>query len=178
MSEDRLDLSRPFVPVRIAILTLSDSRTLETDTSGALLVDRLQAAGHLLADRVLLPDDRAALEAQLRTWIDDPQVQVVITTGGTGLTGRDITPEAFAAVQEKDIPGFGELFRWLSYQSIGTSTMQSRACAGIARGTYLFAVPGSTGACKDAWDGILRWQLDSRHKPCNLVELMPRLAEK
>ncbi len=168
---------RPFIAVNIAVLTVSDSRTLETDTSGATLVGRLEAAGHRLADRAVVKDDTAAIVACLRRWIDDPEVDVVITTGGTGVTGRDVTPEAFAQVVEKDIPGFGELFRWLSYQKIGTSTIQSRATAGVAGGTYLFAVPGSTGACKDAWDGILATQLDSRFRPCNFVELMPRLKE-
>ena len=173
----RLDDTRPFLPVRIAILTVSDTRTLANDTSGDALVQRLTAAGHQLAARAILPDDAAAIEAQLRHWIADPAVDVVISTGGTGVTGRDVTPEAFQAVYDKEIPGFGELFRMLSYAKIGTSTMQSRATGGVAQGTYLFALPGSTGACRDGWDDILRWQLDSRHRPCNLVELMPRLKE-
>lgn len=173
----QIDETRAFRPVNIALLTVSDRRTLAEDTSGDLLQQRLTEAGHTLAARVLLKDDLAAIIAQLNAWIDDAQVDCVITTGGTGLTGRDVMPEAFKAVVEKEIPGFGELFRWISFRSIGTSTMQSRATAGLARGTYLFALPGSTGACRDGWDEILRWQLDARHKPCNLVELMPRLRE-
>ena len=173
----KIDETRAFRPVNIALLTVSDRRTLAEDTSGDLLQQRLTDAGHTLAARVLLKDDLAAIIAQLNAWIDDAQVDCIITTGGTGLTGRDVMPEAFKAVVEKEIPGFGELFRWISFRSIGTSTMQSRATAGLARGTYLFALPGSTGACRDGWDEILRWQLDARHKPCNLVELMPRLRE-
>ncbi len=172
-----IDESRPFVACHIAVMTVSDTRTLENDTSGQTLVDRATKAGHRVVARVIVPDDRAKIAAQLAAWIDDPQVDVVIATGGTGVTGRDVTPEAFGDVIEKEIPGFGELFRWLSYQKIGTSTIQSRALAGVARGTYLFALPGSTGACKDAWDGILATQLDSRFRPCNFVELMPRLRE-
>ena len=168
---------REFISVNIAILTVSDSRTLENDTSGKTLVDRLEAAGHKLAAREIIVDEVALIAAKLREWISDPQIDVVIATGGTGVTGRDITPEAFAEVVEKDIPGFGEVFRMLSYEKIATSTIQSRATAGVAGGTYLFAIPGSTGACKDAWDGILVHQLDARHKPCNFVELMPRLKE-
>ncbi|MEJ7926552.1 molybdenum cofactor biosynthesis protein B [Sphingobium sp. AN641] len=173
-----IDESLPFLPVRIAVLTVSDSRTLVEDRSGDTLVARIEAAGHILADRHIIRDERSAIVARLHAWIDDPQVDCVITTGGTGVTGRDVTPEALAQVQDKDIPGFGELFRWLSYQSIGTSTIQSRATACVARGTYIFALPGSTGAVKDAWDGILVTQLDSRHRPCNFVELMPRLTER
>jgi molybdenum cofactor biosynthesis protein B len=173
----RIDESRPFIPVNIAVLTVSDTRTLETDTSGQTLVDRLTGAGHRLADRSIVKDEAPAIAARFRAWITDPQVDVVISTGGTGVTGRDVTPEAFARVIEKDIPGFGELFRFLSYQKIGTSTIQSRAMAGVAGGTYLFALPGSSGAVKDAWDGILATQLDNRHRPCNFVELMPRLQE-
>jgi len=168
---------RPFVPVRIAVLTVSDTRTLDNDTSGQILVGRLEDAGHVLADRAIIKDEADLIEAQLQTWIADPQIDVVISTGGTGVTGRDVTPEAFGRVIEKDIPGFGELFRWLSFQKIGSSTIQSRAMAGVANGTYLFALPGSSGACKDAWDGILVTQLDSRFRPCNFVELMPRLKE-
>ncbi|MEQ8347122.1 MAG: molybdenum cofactor biosynthesis protein B [Sneathiellaceae bacterium] len=168
---------RRFIPCNIAVLTVSDSRTEATDTSGATLVARLEAAGHRLAGRRILPDDRPELEAQLRAWIADPGIDIVLATGGTGVTGRDVTPEAFAAVWEKEIAGFGELFRMLSYQKIGTSTVQSRATAGVAGGTYLFALPGSTGACKDGWDMILKDQLDYRHKPCNFVELLPRLQE-
>ncbi len=173
-----IDESRPFQQVRIAVLTVSDTRGPEDDKSGDTLVARLETAGHVLAARMLLRDDVDAIAAQLDKWIDDPHIDCIITTGGTGVTGRDVTPEAFAKVCEKDIPGFGELFRWLSYQSIGTSTVQSRATAGVARGTYLFALPGSTGAVKDGWDGILASQLDSRHRPCNFVELMPRLRER
>lgn len=172
-----IDESLPFKPVRIAVLTVSDSRTLETDRSGDTLVSRLEGDGHVLAAREIVTDDAPAIAVILTRWIDDPQVDCVITTGGTGLTGRDVTPEAFAQVCEKDIPGFGEYFRWISAKKIGTSTIQSRAMAGVARGTYLFALPGSTGACKDGWDEILRSQLDFRHRPCNFVELMPRLRE-
>ncbi|MBT3358665.1 MAG: molybdenum cofactor biosynthesis protein B [Rhodospirillales bacterium] len=168
---------REFVAVNIAILTVSDSRTLENDGSGQTLVSRLEAAGHKLAAREIVADEVDLIAAQLRQWIADPEIDAVIATGGTGVTGRDITPEAFAEVVEKDIPGFGEVFRMLSYEKIKTSTIQSRATAGVAGGTYLFAIPGSTGACKDAWDGILVHQLDARHKPCNFVELMPRLKE-
>lgn len=173
-----IDQSLPFLPVRIAVLTISDTRTLADDRSGDTLVQRLTDAGHILADRAIVRDDVEAIVARLDGWIDDPQVDCVISTGGTGVTGRDVTPEAFARVRDKEIEGFGELFRWLSYQSIGTSTIQSRATAGVARGTYLFALPGSTGACRDGWDGILASQLDSRHRPCNFVELMPRLQER
>lgn len=172
-----IDESRAFTPVRIAVLTVSDTRGLAEDRSGDTLVARLTAAGHSLADRAIERDDVAAIVARLESWIDDPQIDVVISTGGTGVTGRDVTPEALAALGGKDIPGFGELFRWLSFQTIGTSTIQSRACAVVVRGTYIFALPGSTGAVKDGWDGILATQLDSRHRPCNFVELMPRLRE-
>ncbi len=171
------DQGRPFVPVRIAVMTVSDTRTAADDRSGDVLVERLGAAGHVLAARTLVRDERAAIEAQLRAWVADPAVEVVIATGGTGVTGRDVTPEAFAAVYDKEIPGFGELFRWLSFAKIGTSTIQSRATAGVAGGTYLFALPGSPGACRDAWDDILVHQLDSRTRPCNFVELLPRLTE-
>ncbi len=173
----RIDESRPFLPVRIAVLTVSDTRSLANDTSGQALADRIAAAGHVVADRAISKDDVGAIETRLRGWIADPAVDVVITTGGTGITGRDVTPEAFDRVLEKRIEGFGELFRMLSYAKIGTSTMQSRALGGVAGGTYLFALPGSTGAVKDAWDDILVFQLDNRHRPCNLVELMPRLQE-
>ena len=173
-----IDPDRTFIPVSIAVLTVSDTRGPENDTSGDTLVARLTTAGHSLAARAILRDDVPALVAQFNAWIDDPLIDCIISTGGTGVTGRDITPEALAQVQEKEIPGFGELFRWLSFQTIGTSTIQSRACAGVARGTYIFALPGSTGAVKDGWDGILRDQLDSRHRPCNFVELMPRLQER
>ncbi len=173
-----IDESRLFIPVRIAVMTVSDTRTLADDRSGDTLVARLGDAGHVLADRMIVRDDVAAICAQLNLWIRDPEVDCIITTGGTGVTGRDVTPEALAQVWDKEIPGFGELFRWLSFQSIGTSTVQSRATAGVARGTYIFALPGSTGAVKDGWDGILASQLDSRHRPCNFVELMPRLTER
>lgn len=172
-----IDEGRAFIPVRIAVLTVSDTRGLAEDRSGDTLVERIEDAGHILADRAILRDDADAIVARLHNWIDDESVDVVITTGGTGVTGRDVTPEALERVATKMIPGFGELFRWLSYAKIGTSTIQSRACACVARGTYIFALPGSTGAVKDGWDGILRDQLDSRHRPCNFVELMPRLSE-
>ena len=172
-----IDESRPFLPVNIAILTVSDTRTEADDRSGDTLVKRLQSDGHQLADRAIVKDDPDSIVSQLQAWINNPNVDVVVATGGTGVTGRDVTPEAFERVCEKDIPGFGELFRWISYQKIGTSTIQSRAVAGIAKGTYLFALPGSTGACKDGWDGILRHQLDNRFRPCNFVELMARLQE-
>jgi molybdenum cofactor biosynthesis protein B len=173
-----IDEDAAFLPVRIAVLTVSDSRTLADDRSGDTLVGRLSAAGHVLADRAIVKDEVAAIVSRLHAWIDDPQIDCVITTGGTGVTGRDVTPEAIERIQDKPIPGFGELFRWLSYQTIGTSTVQSRACACVTRGTYIFALPGSTGAVKDGWDGILKDQLDSRHRPCNFVELMPRLMER
>jgi molybdenum cofactor biosynthesis protein B len=172
-----IDPALPFLPVRIAVLTVSDTRSASDDRSGDTLVARIEAAGHVVADRAIVADDATLLVARLHVWIEDPAIDCVISTGGTGVTGRDVTPEAFARVWEKEIPGFGELFRWLSFQTIGTSTVQSRACAGVARGTYLFALPGSTGAVKDGWDGILKDQLDSRHRPCNFVELMPRLLE-
>jgi molybdenum cofactor biosynthesis protein B len=174
---NRIDESKVFLPVQIAVATISDTRTAANDTSGDTLAARVVAAGHVVAARAIIRDDADAIEVLLRGWIADPAVDVVITTGGTGVTGRDVTPEAFARVLDKTIEGFGELFRMLSYQKIGTSTMQSRALGGVANGTYLFALPGSTGAVKDGWDDILRYQLDSRHKPCNLVELMPRLKE-
>ena len=168
----------PFHPVRIAVLTVSDSRGPAEDRSGDTLVARIEGAGHILADRAIVTDDVERITARLHGWIDDPQIDCVITTGGTGVTGRDVTPEALKAVWDKEIPGFGELFRWLSYAKIGTSTIQSRATAGVARGTYIFALPGSTGAVKDGWDDILVHQLDIRHKPCNFVELMGRLQER
>ena len=172
-----IDERIPFVAINIAVLTVSDTRGVAEDRSGDTLVQRIEAAGHRLADRAIVKDEIADIVARLKGWIDDPAVDCVISTGGTGVTGRDVTPEAFAQVFEKDIPGFGELFRWQSYQKIGSSTIQSRAVAGVAGGTYLFALPGSTGAVKDAWDGILQQQLDIRHQPCNFVELMPRLRE-
>jgi molybdenum cofactor biosynthesis protein B len=172
-----IDPARHFIPVNIAVLTVSDSRDASNDTSGDTLTARITAAGHRVTARAILKDDADLLETQLRQWIADQNIDVVISTGGTGITGRDITPEAFARVLEKTIEGFGELFRMLSYQKIGTSTLQSRALGGVAGGTYLFALPGSTGAVKDGWDDILVHQLDNRHRPCNLVELMPRLNE-
>ena len=173
-----IDEARDFLPVRIALLTISDSRTAAEDKSGDILAERIAGAGHVLADRLLLRDDVDDIVAMLHRWVDDSQVDCVITTGGTGLTGRDVTPEALARLGGKDIPGFGEMFRWLSFNSIGVSTIQSRACAVVARGTYVFALPGSTGAVKDGWDQILVHQLDSRFRPCNFVELMPRLIER
>lgn len=172
-----IDPARPFKPVRIAVLSVSDTRTLETDTSGQTLADRLTAAGHELAARAIVKDDKGAIASQLRDWIADARVDVVITTGGTGLTGRDVTVEAVRPLFEKEIDGFSAVFHEISFKSVGTSTMQSRACAGVANGTYIFCLPGSTGAVKDAWDGILQYQLDFRHRPCNFVEIMPRLME-
>lgn len=173
----KIDESLTFKPLHLAILTVSDTRTEETDESGRILVERARDAGHEVVEKVIVVDEQSAIEKQLRTWIDDERVDVVISTGGTGVTGRDVTPEAFAAVYEKEIPGFGELFRMLSYESIGTSTIQSRATAGVAAGTYLFALPGSRGAVRDAWDKILVLQLDIRLRPCNFAELIPRLRE-
>ena len=172
-----LDPNRPFLAVNIAVLTISDTRGLAEDKSGDTLVERIEKAGHKVAAREIVRDEQADIVARLKSWIADPNVDVVISTGGTGVTGRDITPEAFQAVFEKEIPGFGELFRFLSFQKIGSSTIQSRAVGGVAGGTYLFALPGSSGACRDAWDDILVHQLDYRFKPCNFVELMPRLQE-
>ena len=173
----KIDESRPFLAVNIAVLTVSDTRVEADDKSGNTLVERLTADGHRLAARAIVKDDIPSITAHLMTWIDDPAIDVVISTGGTGVTGRDVTPEAFHAIYDKEIPGFGELFRMISYEKVGTSTMQSRATAGVTGNTYLFALPGSPSACRDAWDGILKFQLDSRHRPCNLVELMPRLTE-
>ncbi len=172
-----IDESLPFKPVRIAVMTVSDSRTLETDKSGDTLVGRVEGDGHILAAREIVSDDADLIAETLNRWIDDPEIDCIISTGGTGLTGRDVTPEALDHVQEKDIPGFGEYFRWVSAKKIATSTIQSRALAVLSRGTYLFALPGSPGACKDGWDEILHFQLDFRHRPCNFVELMPRLRE-
>jgi len=173
----RLDDSRPFLPVQIALLTVSDTRTLDDDKSGNTLAELIARDGHRVARRQIVRDDQALIVTQLEAWIADPEIDVVISTGGTGVTGRDVTPEAFHSVFEKEIPGFGEIFRWLSWQKVGTSTIQSRATAGVAHGTYLFALPGSPSACRDAWEGILSQQLDNRHRPCNFVELMPRLNE-
>ncbi len=172
-----IDGSKVFVPVNIAVLTVSDTRELDNDRSGDIIVTRIKDDGHTLVARAVVKDEISEIVANLKKWIDDPSVDVVISTGGTGVTGRDVTPEAFETVFEKKIEGFGELFRWISFQKIGTSTIQSRATAGVAGGTYLFALPGSTGACKDAWDEILRNQLDIRFRPCNFVEIMPRLRE-
>jgi len=173
-----IDESRQFKPIAIAVLTVSDTRGPDEDTSGDILAERIVAAGHRLATRALEKDDAEAIARRLNNWIDDPTIDAVVSTGGTGLTGRDVTPEALDRVKDKDIEGFGELFRWISYQTIGTSTVQSRACAVVARGTYSFALPGSNGAVKDGWDRILAEQLDSRNRPCNFVELMPRLRER
>ena len=173
-----IDESRSFKPVNIALLTISDTRRIADDSSGDILAGRIREAGHQLAAREISRDDQNEIAAHLHRWIDDEMVDAIITTGGTGLTGRDQTPEVLDRVKDKDIPGFGELFRWLSYETIGVSTIQSRACAVIARGTYIFALPGSNGAVKDGWDKILASQLDNRHRPCNFVELMPRLRER
>ncbi len=173
----RIDDSIPFRPLRIAVLTVSDTRDATSDRSGDILVERLRGAGHVLADRAIVRDEVEEIAARLRAWAEDPEIEVVLTTGGTGVTGRDVTPEALAQVVEKRIPGFGELFRWLSYAKIGTSTIQSRADAGVLEGTYIFCLPGSPGACRDAWDGILATQLDIRYRPCNFAEMMPRLRE-
>ena len=173
----KIEGERPFLPVNIGVLTVSDTRTFDDDRSGQTLVDRIMAAGHRVTRREIVKDEIHLIVILLRQWISAPDVDVIIATGGTGVTGRDITPEAFRQVIEKEIPGFGELFRWISYQKIKTSTVQSRAMAGVADGKYLFALPGSPGACRDGWDEILKDQLDSRHKPCNFVELMPRLKE-
>ncbi len=170
--------NRDFLPVNIAVMTVSDTRTEADDRSGNTLIERLEAAGHKLADRAIIRDEADLIAEKMEQWIDNPEIDVIISTGGTGVTGRDVTPEALNRVAEKEIPGFGELFRWISYQKIKTSTIQSRAMGAVARGTYIFALPGSTGACKDAWDDILVYQLDVRTKPCNFVELMPRLQEK
>ncbi|WGF86545.1 molybdenum cofactor biosynthesis protein B [Marinivivus vitaminiproducens] len=172
-----IDESRTFQPLRIAVLTVSDTRDRSNDSSGDLLVERLTAAGHKLADRAIVKDDASLIASRFAAWIADQGVDVVISTGGTGVTGRDVTPEALEQVAEKMIPGFGEMFRLVSFQKIGTSALQSRATAAVAGGTYLFALPGSTGACRDGWDEILHTQLDSRHRPCNFAELIPRLQE-
>ena len=172
-----IDQSRVFIPVRIALLTMSDTRTAEEDKSGNLLVELITKASHEVGARALVKDDLMAIRAKVEKWIDDPAIDCVITTGGTGFTGRDVTPEAIRPLFEKEMDGFSALFHMISYQKVATSTIQSRACAGVARGTYIFCLPGSPGACRDAWDGILQYQLDARHLPCNLVEIMPRLQE-
>jgi len=173
----RFDESKEFIPVRIAVLTVSDTRGLDQDKSGDTLVGRIEAAGHILADRKIIRDERDEIAAQLRAWCANKEIDVIISTGGTGLTGRDVTVEAHRDVYEKEIEAFGTVFTMVSMQKIGTSAVQSRATGGVANGTYLFALPGSTGACKDAWDEILQYQLDYRHLPCNFVEIFPRLDE-
>jgi molybdenum cofactor biosynthesis protein B len=173
----KIDESRPFIPMKIAVLTVSDTRSLDDDKSGSLLAERLTAAGHVLADRAIVTDDVEAIRARVKAWIADPAVDVTITTGGTGFTGRDVTPEALEPVFEKRMEGFSAVFHRISYDKIGVSTVQSRATAGVAGGTFIFVLPGSPGACRDAWDGILQSQLDYRHKPCNFVEIAPRLDE-
>lgn len=177
-SAGRLSDTARFTPVRIAVLTVSDTRDEESDTSGKLLADRVVRDGHILAARAWAKDDILAIQAALETWIADPDIDVVLTTGGTGLTGRDVTPEAARPLFDKEIEGFQTIWHTVSYASVGLSTLQSRACAGLARGTFIFCLPGSNGACKDGWDKVIRWQLDSRHMPCNMVELMPRLLER
>lgn len=172
-----IDETKDFIPVRIAVLTVSDTRGLAEDRSGDTLVERLTGAGHILARRAILQDERSEIAAKLREWVADPEIDVILSTGGTGLTGRDVTVEAHRDVYEKEIEAFGTVFTIISMQKIGTSAVQSRATGGVAGGTYLFALPGSPGACRDAWDEILKWQLDYRHRPCNFVEIMPRLDE-
>ena len=173
----KLDESRPFIPINIAVLTVSDTRTAKEDKSGGYLAERIAEAGHHLAERALLKDDVAAIREKVAGWIANPGIDAVITTGGTGFTGRDVTPEAVSSLFEKEIDGFSVIFHLLSYEKVGTSTIQSRARGGVANGTYIFCLPGSPGACKDAWEGILKWQLDNRHRPCNFVEILPRLTE-
>jgi molybdenum cofactor biosynthesis protein B len=173
----KIDDTRPFIPIGIAVLTVSDTRSLADDRSGDALVAMLESAGHRLAARALVKDDVPEIKAKVQAWIADAAVDVVITTGGTGFTGRDVTPEAVRPLFEKEVDGFSTVFHLVSFQKVGTSTIQSRACAGLARGTYIFCLPGSPGACKDAWNEILKWQLDNRHRPCNFVEIMPRLEE-
>lgn len=173
----RLDLSKEFIPLKIAVLTMSDTRSLAEDRSGTVLVERLLAAGHKLSDRAICKDDIGQIQDQVSKWIADRNIDVIITTGGTGFTGRDVTPEALTPLFEKHMDGFSHVFHRVSFEKIGTSTIQSRATAGVANSTYIFALPGSSGACKDAWDEILVFQLDYRHQPCNFVEIMPRLDE-
>ena len=174
----RIDETIAFAPIGIAVMTISDSRTPETDKSGDLLAERILGAGHRLAGREIVEDDIGQIQSMVKSWIAQPEVDAVITTGGTGVTGRDITPEAMRGIFDKEIEGFGEMFRWLSFKKIGTSALQSRAIGGVAGGTYIFSLPGSPSACKDGWDDILQWQLDIRHQPCNFVEIMPRLMER
>jgi molybdenum cofactor biosynthesis protein B len=173
----RIDESRLFIPVGIAVLTVSDTRSLADDKSGQILVDRLTEAGHRLAARKIVPDEKQEIREAVRAWIEDPEVDVIVTTGGTGFTGRDVTPEAIEPLFEKRMEGFSEVFHRISYDKIGTSTIQSRATGGVANATFIFVLPGSPGACRDAWDGILKFQLDYRHRPCNFIEIMPRLDE-
>ena len=173
----RIDETLPLTAVRVAVLTVSDTRDEESDTSGRLLAERVKGAGHTLAAKALVPDDRAAIRAQVNAWISSKDVDVIVTTGGTGITGRDVTPEALEPLFDKKIDGFSVVFHLVSYQTVGLSTLQSRATAGIIGGVFVFCLPGSPGACRDGWDKVIRWQLDSRHKPCNMVELMPRLLE-
>jgi molybdenum cofactor biosynthesis protein B len=174
----RIDASLPFKPVRIAVLTVSDTRDEESDTSGAVLAARIARDGHVVASRAWVGDSVVEIQTQVRQWIAATDIDAIISTGGTGLTGRDVTPEALRPLFEKEIDGFANVWHMVSYQSVGLSTLQSRACAGVSNGTFIFALPGSNGACKDGWDKVIRWQLDSRHMPCNLVEIMPRLTEQ
>ena len=173
----KLDETRPFIPVRIAVLTVSDTRGPTEDKSGDSLAEMIVRAGHELAERAIVKDEVEDIRRKVMSWIADPRIDVVISTGGTGFTGRDVTPEAIKPLFEKEIEGFSTVFHMISYEKVGTSTIQSRACGGLAQGTYIFCLPGSPGACKDAWNGILVHQLDNRHRPCNLVEIMPRLEE-
>lgn len=173
----RIDESRPFIPLRIAVLTVSDTRTLADDKSGATLAELIEADGHVLAGREIAKDDKAAIQEAVKKWIAAPDVDCILTTGGTGFTGRDVTPEAVKPLFDKEIDGFSIVFHMLSFQKVGTSTIQSRACGGLAGETYVFCLPGSPGACRDGWNGILKWQLNNKHRPCNFVEIMPRLSE-
>ena len=173
----KIDEARPFIAVRIAVLAVSDTRKLEEDRSGAVLAEMIRDAGHELADRAIVKDEVPEIRAKVQAWISDPRIDAVVTTGGTGFTGRDVTPEAVKPLFEKEIDGFSTVFHMISFEKVGTSTIQSRACGGVAQGTYIFCLPGSPGACRDAWNGILKWQLDNRHRPCNFVEIMPRLEE-
>ena len=174
----RIDENLPFKPVHVAVLTISDTRDIESDTSGALLAELAQRDGHRIDARALVRDDVGEIRAQVSAWLEDPHIDVIVSTGGTGLTGRDVTPEALRSLFEKEIDGFSVVWHMLSFESVGLSTLQSRACAGVAKGKFIFALPGSNGACRDGWEKIIRWQLDSRHTPCNLVEIMPRLLER
>lgn len=173
----RMDMAMAFRPLRVAVLTVSDTRDEESDTSGQLLADRVTRDGHALAARTIVKDDIGEIQAQVKAWIADPKVDVIVSTGGTGLTGRDVTPEAIRPLFDKAIEGFETVWHMTSFQTVGLSTMQSRACAGLAKGTLIFALPGSNGACKDGWDRVIRWQLDNRHRPCNLAELIARFTE-